>query len=318
MLRRLYIKWLVWKGKAVDIWSKSDYPADVLSNLCSNGFRFEGMVCGSMEGFLQSLKQKDKEKAWINVTWSGGISISDRLAIMREEARLQGYYFIEDLGYWSPRDREIYLKYQKLMTQTEFRLAIEKHSEKIEKIRQGAHQLHKGVNQTYDKIHPYGFHLDMVADSVYKYGHEVCACEQDVLPLFFAAYYHDSIEDARLTYNDVTKIAKSFMDDSQAYMAAEIVYALTNDKGRTRAERAGEKYYQGIRETPYAPFIKLADRLANISYSSSGDNAANLHMKEVYRNELPHFLEALTTNIADRCFRLPSMMVTEIKRIISE
>ena len=62
MFRRLYIKWLVWRGKAVDIWSKSDYPADVLSNLCSNGFRFEGMVCGSMEGFLQSLKQKDKDK----------------------------------------------------------------------------------------------------------------------------------------------------------------------------------------------------------------------------------------------------------------
>jgi hypothetical protein len=62
MVRRLYIKWLVWRGKAVDIWSKSEYPADVLSNLCSNGFRFEGMVCGSMEGFLQSLKQKDKDK----------------------------------------------------------------------------------------------------------------------------------------------------------------------------------------------------------------------------------------------------------------
>ena len=62
MFKRLYIKWLVWRGKAVDIWSKSDYPADVLSNLCSNGFRFDGMVCGSMEGFLQSLKQKDKDK----------------------------------------------------------------------------------------------------------------------------------------------------------------------------------------------------------------------------------------------------------------
>lgn len=62
MFRKLHIKWLVWRGKAVDIWSKSDYPADVLSNLCSNGFRFDGMVCGSMEGFLQSLKQKDKEK----------------------------------------------------------------------------------------------------------------------------------------------------------------------------------------------------------------------------------------------------------------
>lgn len=59
MFRRFRIKWQVWRGKAIDIWSKDIYPADVLSNLCSNGFRFEGMVCGSMEGFLQSLKQKD-------------------------------------------------------------------------------------------------------------------------------------------------------------------------------------------------------------------------------------------------------------------
>ena len=64
MLKRLYIKWLVWRGKAVDIWSnaKQGDPGKVLSNLCSNGFRFDGMVCGSMEGFLQSLKQKDKDK----------------------------------------------------------------------------------------------------------------------------------------------------------------------------------------------------------------------------------------------------------------
>jgi len=64
MFRRLYINWLVWRGKAVDIWSnaKQGNPGKVLSNLCSNGFRFDGMVCGSMEGFLQSLKQKDKDK----------------------------------------------------------------------------------------------------------------------------------------------------------------------------------------------------------------------------------------------------------------
>ena len=62
MFRKLYIEWLVWRGKAVDIWSKTEYPADVLSNLCSNGFRFDGMVCDSMEGFLQSLKQNDKYK----------------------------------------------------------------------------------------------------------------------------------------------------------------------------------------------------------------------------------------------------------------
>ena len=43
----------------LDIRSNGMYPSGVLSNLCSNGFRFDGMVCGSMEGFLQSLKQQD-------------------------------------------------------------------------------------------------------------------------------------------------------------------------------------------------------------------------------------------------------------------
>jgi hypothetical protein len=204
------------------------------------------------------------------------------------------------------------------MTNQEFQTLIDFHKDKIEQIRQSAHKLHKDVNQTYDRVHPYGFHLDMVADSMYKYGHEVCCNEEDVLPLFFAAFYHDSIEDARLTYNDVTKIAKEYMNDSQAYMAAEIVYALTNDKGRTRAERAGEKYYQGIRETPYAPFTKLADRLANITNSSAGNNAANQHMKSVYRKELPHFMEAITTNNEDLRFALPQQMIDEIKKLISD
>lgn len=204
------------------------------------------------------------------------------------------------------------------MTQYEFNHLIDALSEKIGQIRLSAHQLHKEVNQTYDKIHPYGFHLDMVADSVHKYGHEVCCNEEDVLPLFFAAFYHDSIEDARLTYNDVTKIAKEYMDDSQAYMAAEIVYALTNDKGRTRAERAGKRYYLGIRDTPYAPFVKLADRLANITYSSKGKNETNQHMKSVYRKELPHFLEALRTTTPDNRFALPQLMIDEIKKLISD
>lgn len=62
MFQKLIRIWRLSHGKAIDIWSKSAYPADVLSNLHSNGFRFEGRVCGSMEGFLQSLKHKDLDK----------------------------------------------------------------------------------------------------------------------------------------------------------------------------------------------------------------------------------------------------------------
>lgn len=216
------------------------------------------------------------------------------------------------------------LEFEQRMTQKAFQDSINKYAGEIGQIRESAHQLHEQVNQTYDKVHPYGFHLDMVADAVYKYGHEVCAEEHDVLPLFFAAYFHDSIEDARQTYNDVTKTARQWMDEEQAYTAAEIVYALTNDKGRTRAERAGDKYYQGIRETPYAPFVKLADRLANITYSFTHTNEANTHMKGVYRSELPHFLQAITVHSTssaqvptnDIRFTLPQAMIEEINFIV--
>ncbi len=60
--RRLFVRYAVWRGKAVDIWSKSDYPADVLNNLYNNGFSFDGVEGGSMEGFLQSLKYESSER----------------------------------------------------------------------------------------------------------------------------------------------------------------------------------------------------------------------------------------------------------------
>ena len=202
------------------------------------------------------------------------------------------------------------------MTYEEFQACVEKHRPDIEEVRECAHMLHESVNQQYDKKHPYGFHLDMVADSVFKYGHLICQSEHDVVPLFFGAFYHDSIEDARMSYNDVTKAARLFMDEEQAYMAAEMVYALTNDKGRTRAERAGERYYQGIRETPYAPFLKLADRLANTTYSFTHCNKENVHMKDIYREEMPHFLEAINAHSDDPRLGLPQEMIDDIYKLL--
>lgn len=188
----------------------------------------------------------------------------------------------------------------------------------INEIRYDAHALHASVNHAYDRIRPYGFHLDMVVNWVRKYIEEVCVSEQDILPIYFAAFYHDSIEDARLSYNDVMKIAQELMDEEQAYLAAEIVYALTNEKGRNRAERANEKYFAGIREIPYAPFVKLADRLANTSYAFSKGTADSLRMSKVYREELPGFLEALKVKGNDVRFSLPAAMVEDLWEVIPQ
>jgi len=185
------------------------------------------------------------------------------------------------------------------MERSWFETCMEQQADVIERIRQSAHDLHQSVNQTYGGELPYGFHLDMVVSGIREFGHLVCAREEDVLPLFFGGYYHDSIEDARLTYNDVLHTARDFMNEEQMHMATEIVYALTNDKGRTRAERAGEHYYQGIRETPYAPFVKLCDRLANITFSCANQGHDSERMKKVYKSEMPHFLASINPHRTD-------------------
>ena len=46
----------------IDIYSKGEYPANVLSNFYPNSFELDGVHCASMEGFLQSLKFYSRKK----------------------------------------------------------------------------------------------------------------------------------------------------------------------------------------------------------------------------------------------------------------
>ena len=195
---------------------------------------------------------------------------------------------------------------------------LKNHSQEIEEIALTAIDLHKQVGQTYDKHLPYGFHLSMVAENAMKFGHLVIDDENDILPVVFGAYFHDTIEDARQTYNDINGIAHKFMRTDQALIATEIVYALTNDKGRTRAERAGERYYQGIRETPYAPFVKLCDRMANMTYSFKETEDINNRMQAVYESEWIHFKQAITAENTDIRFSLPKEMLETVESLFTE
>ena len=109
------------------------------------------------------------------------------------------------------------------------------------------------------------------------------------------------------------------MTEEQALTAAEIVYALTNDKGRTRSERAGAHYYAGIRSTPYAPLVKLCDRYANTRHSQQAaqeSNEANRHMYEVYRQEWTHFIQAIRSEESDMRFRLPQALVQATEALL--
>ncbi len=116
----------------------------------------------------------------------------------------------------------------------------------LEKTKAYAIRKHKAVNQKYDKF-DYDFHLNMVYEIAQKFIHLVDSDERE--NVLAGCWVHDIIEDARETYNDVRKETNETI--------AELAYALTNEKGRNRTERANNKYYQGIRDTKNASFIKF-------------------------------------------------------------
>lgn len=99
-----------------------------------------------------------------------------------------------------------------------------------------------------------------------------------------ACYGHDLIEDCRCSYNDVK--------EKLGNIAADIVYAVSNEKGKNRKERASDKYYEGIRNTAGATFVKLCDRIANVQYSK----LTKSKMFEMYKKENKEFVMRLYDN----------------------
>jgi len=126
---------------------------------------------------------------------------------------------------------------------------------------------------------PYSYHLHKVAWEVkvnaYNY---FTYAECGILEK--AAWLHDTIEDCAITYNDIKTIFGE--------VVADIVYAVSNELGKNRNERA-ERTYPKIAKGRYSVFIKLCDRIANMKYSK--ERGSSMYKK--YKRELPHFLESI-------------------------
>lgn len=156
-----------------------------------------------------------------------------------------------------------------------------------------AGKLHESVNQFYDEARglPYQYHLDLALQFAKLGFSDVPGITpREIKIITFATVFHDAIEDTRETYNDILRRALRYFEYTDAKTATDIVYAVTNEKGKTRAERANDAYYTGITSTPYAPYVKVCDRLANMAYSMAQDN---IHMKAVYKEELGHFINSV-------------------------
>jgi len=139
---------------------------------------------------------------------------------------------------------------------------------------------HRNTDHFYDKYLPYEFHLRMVVNVFHDFKHLIHIDKHELIEK--ACWGHDLIEDTRTNFNDIVSV--------DCKDTANIIYALTNEKGRNRAERGNDTYYKGINETPGAKFCKLCDRIANVQYSKM----AKSPMFEMYRKENDDFIKKLT------------------------
>lgn len=163
-------------------------------------------------------------------------------------------------------------------------------------------EAHNNVNHQYDGK-PYSVHLAIAAYYAQKYRYLIP--ELDWKNVINAVWLHDTIEDCRLTYNDIKNASNETV--------AEIVYALTNEKGRTRAERANGTYYSGIAAVPFATFVKMCDRLANVKYSKDAMSS----MFDVYKREQPVFISKLfNSKTSDRDKQMYKPMVAELDSLL--
>ena len=166
----------------------------------------------------------------------------------------------------------------------------------LEKVIAYAKKKHKNVNQKYDDF-DYDYHLNMVYQVAKKFIHLIPKEDQE--NVLAACWVHDIIEDARETYNDVKKETNKTI--------AELAYALTNEKGRTRKERANDAYYKGIRETKNASFIKMCDRIANVQYSKSTGSK----MFDIYQKENENFISKIYVPQCDEMVHHLNILLSE-------
>jgi (p)ppGpp synthase/HD superfamily hydrolase len=152
------------------------------------------------------------------------------------------------------------------------------------------------AGQTYNDEVPYSVHLGQVIDVLRRFGVE----DDDV---YCAAWLHDSIEDTRISYND---IRERFGEN-----VAELVFAVTNERGRNRKERNQKTYPKIFRAGEDALILKLADRIANVEYGLSDGTGKS----DMYRKEFQDFSDNLGPAVPKE--GIARNMWTHLQRLLS-
>ena len=165
-----------------------------------------------------------------------------------------------------------------------------------------AYETHESTNHKYDDG-PYSVHLTLALMFGQKYIEHIkgesFTEDYHKRVVLNAIACHDLIEDCRITYNDICHgVGKA---------EAELVYAVTDQKGKNRQERHNAMYYSEMKKVHCATYVKLCDWLANIYYSRQTKS----RMLDCYREEFDKTSENLKT--ADSYY---PVMIEEARKLL--
>lgn len=125
---------------------------------------------------------------------------------------------------------------------------------------------------------PYSVHLEAVLAQAEKFMYYIPEEKRDIIRI--ACLCHDTIED--------TDVSEKLLEQKFGSEVADIVYRVSNERGRDRKER-NFKTYPKIWRSDLAIFVKLADRIANTTNSKKTGHS----MFRKYKSEYGIFRYAL-------------------------
>ena len=152
-----------------------------------------------------------------------------------------------------------------------------------------ASKCHERCGCIYGGYYPYHLHLDAVVRKVEQFAHlleppipndllgvSIVSDPKPRLILAAAASCHDLLEDCHMTYGELKEKLTELIKETPLYekvgeaektseSISNIVYEVTNHKGKSRQERNLHTWNE-IR-SPEATLVKLCDRLCNMTFS---------------------------------------------------
>lgn len=168
----------------------------------------------------------------------------------------------------------------------------------LTKVREYAKSAHEKAACTYDG-QEYIFHCDMVEEHVRNFG-SVFTNPKDLDIVRAGAFLHDTIEDARLTYNNIyNRFGKDI---------ADIVLAVTDVPAENRLLRHLLTMPKTVLNYK-AVILKLCDICANGSYSLSINSTMYKKYRNEYRYRRPIFYDVI------ECWYYDELDGTEVEEL---